>query len=166
MTKLEYVPKYSERYEYYGNPDADGDFSWDTKWWDENMQRRDLPFPLIPSWHRGNLIYRLWMNKKIWPALLDAFIEIRSAFKDTRCHGEWNILGDAASIRPMKAHPDLSTHAFGIAIDLNNHKACWQCNPETQHPFIVEAFKERGFVWGGDFPEPYIDPMHFQAVGM
>jgi len=32
----------------------------------------------------------------------------------------------------------------GISIDLNNHVACWGCEPDTQPEPIVDAFESRG----------------------
>lgn len=57
----------------------------------------------------------------------------------------------------------LSTHALGIAIDIN-----WNDNPWGKStgtilgvPEIIEAFKRAGFTWGGDFKNKK-DLMHFQ----
>ena len=63
----------------------------------------------------------------------------------------------------MASGPLLSTHAWGIAIDLNNHIAGWLDPDGVQPEGIVDAFKKRGFIWGGDWSEQYVDMMHFQA---
>ena len=55
----------------------------------------------------------------------------------------------------------LSTHSWGIAIDLNpatNRMG----TPGDMHPDIVEIFRKAGFKWGGDWPRGGKDPMHFQ----
>ena len=54
----------------------------------------------------------------------------------------------------------LSTHAWGIACDLN-----WARNPVgavgAMHPEIVQIFEYHGFLWGGRFSRVR-DDMHFQ----
>lgn len=165
MITLDHVPSYSEIASYYGRPDADGDWEFDKAWWDTQTDVYGLPCPLQASWDKKLVIRRLRLHTKVGNAVVDALSEIRTNARDIRFLGEWNILGDALNLRAMKSSPYLSTHAYGIAIDLNNHKACWGCEPETQLPLIVEAFEKRGFVWGGRWEAPYKDPMHFQACG-
>jgi len=55
---------------------------------------------------------------------------------------------------------NLSTHSWGIAIDINPSQCPNGSNPELQDQRIVAAFREVGFTWGGTFKKP--DPMHFQ----
>ncbi|TVP65957.1 MAG: M15 family peptidase [Nitriliruptor sp.] len=55
----------------------------------------------------------------------------------------------------------LSSHAWGIAVDLNvagNHYGAEPTMPEE----IVEVMAAHGFTWGGDWPVP--DGMHFELV--
>ncbi len=55
----------------------------------------------------------------------------------------------------------LSSHAWGIAVDLNvagNHYGTEPTMPEE----IVEVMAAHGFTWGGDWPVP--DGMHFELV--
>lgn len=48
----------------------------------------------------------------------------------------------------------LSNHASGTAIDLN---------ADTEIPArMVKCFEDAGFSWGGRWPEPDTDPMHFE----
>jgi hypothetical protein len=55
----------------------------------------------------------------------------------------------------------VSRHAWGIALDVNEHK-----NPYgqtgAQDPRLVEAFERWGFTWGGEWLIP--DPAHFELV--
>jgi hypothetical protein len=74
-----------------------------------------------------------------------------------------NILsfGGCFHFRSKISGHDLSTHSWGIAIDLNpetNRRG----RPGDMHPAIVDIFKARGFIWGGDWKGPQCDPMHFQ----
>lgn len=58
----------------------------------------------------------------------------------------------------------ISTHSWGIAIDLNETRCPLGSDPALQDRRIVEAFKAAGFTWGGDFHGTK-DPMHFQLCG-
>lgn len=72
--------------------------------------------------------------------------------------------------RSIKGLDKLSTHAFGIAIDLNdkNNKYYWYNNSRKQLPnllkdypeSIVETFEKYGFIWGGKWW--HYDLMHFE----
>ena len=53
----------------------------------------------------------------------------------------------------------LSRHSWGIAIDVNVSKNCYGIKP-NQPQQLIQAFKSRGFVWGGDWKTP--DGMHFE----
>jgi len=73
--------------------------------------------------------------------------------------GKIHSLGGCYQFRFKRTRPELSTHAWGIAIDLN---------PETNvpgtdgdiDPAVVCIFAKYGFIWGGDWKRK--DPMHFQ----
>ena len=68
----------------------------------------------------------------------------------------------------------LSTHAFGIAVDINpstnprcgvtNRYCCYFQLVTDMPPAFVQAFKDAGFIWGGDWSE-HPDPMHFEWHG-
>ena len=75
--------------------------------------------------------------------------------------------------RKIKGSNRLSTHSFGIAIDLNTkYSNYWQwdcrCSSETaalgyknQIPqLIVDIFEKHGFIWGGKWY--HYDTMHFE----
>lgn len=54
-----------------------------------------------------------------------------------------------------------STHAWGIAVDLNA-KSNAQGTDGTMSKDVVRIFEEEGFAWGGYFSGTKKDPMHFQ----
>lgn len=62
--------------------------------------------------------------------------------------------------RLIRGGTQVSTHAWGIAIDLNPAQ-----NPlgseGKMDPRVIDIFKQHGFTWGGDFSSRK-DPMHFQ----
>ncbi len=59
----------------------------------------------------------------------------------------------------------LSTHSFGITIDINDDTNPYTtANTHDMPPAVVDAFKRNGFAWGGDW-QPKHDWMHFQYEG-
>ncbi len=61
----------------------------------------------------------------------------------------------------------LSTHAFGIAVDINWEENCNGCSNYTMPAEIVDAFESYGFRWGGRYKAIFgatIDPMHFEYL--
>jgi hypothetical protein len=55
----------------------------------------------------------------------------------------------------------LSTHAWGLAIDVNAFENGLGKKPKLSKKF-VKCFKDAGFVWGGDFKR--MDGMHFELA--
>lgn len=76
----------------------------------------------------------------------------RDVLQDVEDAGFWDDVefGGSYSVRPMHGGGALSTHAWGIAIDLI------PVGP-TMPAQIVELFAHYGFTWGGP-----PDPAHFQ----
>jgi hypothetical protein len=76
--------------------------------------------------------------------------------------------------RVVEGHRVLSNHAFGIAVDINPStnpncgvtRSCHCLNDLiTDMPAdFVQAFKDAGFDWGGDWSD-HPDPMHFEWAG-
>ena len=88
-----------------------------------------------------------------------------AAFKTIEDEGLTDFATEYEGIYAFRCQRDsdiISTHTWGIAIDLNASK-----NPlggaSTQDPRIVDIFKQQGFMWGGDFQHRK-DPMHFQLA--
>jgi hypothetical protein len=61
--------------------------------------------------------------------------------------------------RTVTGSQKISTHAWGIAIDLNAATNRVGMIPRIDRE-VVAIFKDHGFVWGGDWNRP--DGMHFQ----
>lgn len=61
----------------------------------------------------------------------------------------------------------LSTHAFGIAVDINWDENCNGCSNFDMPREIIDAFESYGFRWGGRYKSIFggtIDPMHFELM--
>lgn len=165
MIKLERVPKKEDLYNYYGDPGKD---SPDENWKRENIIKILSPFPMRLSWDKSLVARNLYINKKVAPAMIDALQEIVD-FKgyDYLVKNDFDLLGGVYNWRKIRGGDSLSTHSWGISIDINPHlgpydypayKAGTYCN--LQPIFITEAFMKRGFIslsW---------DKMHFQALGL
>lgn len=111
-------------------------------------------------------VSRLYVNRYVAP-ILRAAIDACLALNDGYVI---RTLGCFAP-RPKRVNGDLSTHSWGIAIDLNASTNPLQPPPspgtgaevkrDIPDAWIAE-FEKRGFTWGGRFPKP--DPMHLQYV--
>ena len=61
----------------------------------------------------------------------------------------------------------LSTHSFGIAVDINWDENCNGCSSYTMPEEIVDIFESYGFRWGGRYRSIFgskIDSMHFEYM--
>ena len=72
--------------------------------------------------------------------------------------------GGCYAWRAQRGAAKLSTHTWGIAIDLdparNARGVKWDGGKKMMPEKAVQIFKAAGFTWGGDFKVP--DCMHFQ----
>jgi LysM repeat protein len=139
----------------YGYLRADG--SLDPRWEADQLARAELPFPIMLSWDTTKQVRSLYCHKFLTRAFQEVFAEIDRR----RLRGKVRSFGGCFNFRAKRSGSKLSTHAWGVAIDLN---------PETNAmgregdmaPGIVAAFEAAGFTWGGRWSGPRKDPMHFQ----
>jgi len=129
----------------------------DPRWETEQLARAPLPFPMALSWDMTKQVSNLYCHRKLVPLFPAVFADIeRRGLRD-----KVRSFGGCFNFRAKRSASKLSTHAWGIAIDLN---------PETNAmgqagdmpPGVVAVFKDAGFAWGGDWPGKNKDPMHFQ----
>jgi len=69
--------------------------------------------------------------------------------------------GGCFAFRQQRTGTKLSTHCWGIAIDLNT-ATNRQGFVGDMDAGIIEIFRGAGFEWGGDWPGKLRDGMHFQ----
>lgn len=116
-----------------------------------------LPAPLKIGWEQEKTIGAFACHR----LLSDRFQEV---FQRIHSEGFWEDLrtfDGCFNDRDMKGSKTRrSTHAWGIAVDLNAAE-----NPLGEDGSlskdVVRIFLEEGFIWGGHF-EKRRDPMHFQ----
>lgn len=129
----------------------------DPRWEQDQLTRVPLPFALPLSWDRTKQVSRLYCHRK-WAGLIPSVFE---AMEEEGLRKKLKSFGGCFNFRSKRSGGKLSTHSWGIAIDLN---------PETNQmgtkgdmdPDVVEVFRRFGFKWGGDWTGPSKDPMHFQ----
>ena len=133
------------------------DHTLDVAWQSEFFARITLPFPLTISWDHSQNVSAISCHRLLTNAFTNVFDRIQS----TGLQNKITSFGGCFSFRPQRTGTKLSTHAWGIAIDLN---------PETNQqgmagnmdPAVITIFREAGFKWGGAWEGKTRDPMHFQ----
>lgn len=136
------------------------DGSVNPKWEIDNMGFAQLPMPLPLSWLPDKLVSKIYCHRFMVPIFTDVFAEIHriGAFRFLQTYG------GCYNWRTKRGQGKLSTHCWGISVDLNPvENGLGTYGNMAQE--VVDVFKEYNFVWGGDWkPKAYCDPMHFQYV--
>ena len=150
MKQLQRVP-ISSFEEIFGPPGNEKDFV-----------KLPFPFAMIASWDDSLVLKSFYGHKYIGEAVIDALTEIRDYYGYQVLHDmELDKWGGCYANRQTITGKRKSIHAWGLAIDYLPHMGPY--NKPSMIPYhIVNAFKKRGFVWGGDWSIP--DAMHFSAV--
>lgn len=127
--------------------------------WESRLRYVALPAPIQLSFARGKFATRIRVHQAVAQAFESVF---RTLHSEPDLWAAVKTYGGAYNFRPKRASGDeLSTHAWGIAIDLNpgtNRMG----TPGDMSPGIVQVFEAHGFTWGGRWRNQ--DPMHFQAA--
>lgn len=104
---------------------------------------------------------KLYVNKAMRGPLLRALETAAKTCPDYKVKtiGCWSVRYK----RTKAAKPQISVHAWGLAVDINQATNPMRKPLTTDMPpEFIAAFEAEGFRWGGNFPTP--DPMHFQWV--
>ena len=126
--------------------------------WESDQLRRDrLPFSIPLDWDPSKSVRTLYCHKK----LIDIFLEVFTTIEREGLKDEIQRYGGCFEFRKKRGSTKLSTHSWGIAVDINPHTNAMG-TPGNMHPGVVEIFREAGFKWGGDWTGRFQDPMHFQ----
>jgi len=129
----------------------------DPKWQSSFLNRAVLPFPLTLSWDHSKTVTHMLCHKR----LVRTFEEVLGHIQAEGLQSKVVSFGGCFGFRAQRTGAQLSTHCWGIALDLN---------PETNlqgtvgdiDKDVVEIFRRAGFKWGGDWLGTRRDPMHFQ----
>lgn len=131
--------------------------SLDPKWQTEFLQRIALPFSLTLSWDHTQTVKEMTCHKKLAEVFIDVFDRIQASGLQPKI----KTFGGCFSFRQQRTGSKLSTHAWGIAIDLNPETNA-QGTAGNMDSDLIAIFKDAGFEWGGDWEGKVRDPMHFQ----
>ncbi len=128
-----------------------------------------------PSWKAAHvgmvdlpIVGNLTCNTKVAKAVAGALQDLRNAGLESLIHTmDSRRFGGCFSARVTRSLTgnsgrNLSRHTWGAAIDLNPSDNPYG-GPSMMDPRVIDAFHQRGFVWGGTFLVP--DPMHFEYTG-
>jgi LysM repeat protein len=129
----------------------------EASWIAEYLGQAALPFPIPLSWDLGTTVKRVRCHKK----LVDILPEVLAAIEKAGLRKQIKNYGGCFAFRSKRTSGRLSTHSWGIAIDLNPLTNPMGL-PGDMNPDVVEIFRQFGFKWGGDWPGRNQDPMHFQ----
>lgn len=127
----------------------------------------DLAFPMIIAWNKRQTIQQFSCHEKLAQPLTNIFRHALQHYGQVDIERlQLNIFGGCYNYRSMRGGQNLSTHAYGAAVDLNpeQNQLRWGADraqfalPEYE-PFwnIVMAYgaAPAGYAWGKDW-------MHFQ----
>lgn len=129
----------------------------DPEWEYSQLNKLPLPFPIKLSWNRQQEITSLRCHKLLVGVFREVFDNIVSQGLTTKIID----FGGCFDYRAQRTGIKLSTHAWGIAIDLNTTTNL-QGTDGDMDPEIIKVFQNAGFKWGGEFIGKSKDPMHFQ----
>jgi len=133
------------------------DHTLDSRWAAESLKRVTLPFSIPLSWDPSRSVNTITCHK----LLVEAFLEAFEALLGPGLKPKIASFGGCFAFRSQRTGSKLSTHAWGIAIDLNPESNA-QGTAGDMDPAVVEVFETLGFEWGGKWQGRTRDPMHFQ----
>jgi D-alanyl-D-alanine carboxypeptidase len=129
----------------------------DPRWQADMLTRIDLPFAIVLSWDHTKSVSQMTCHQKLG----EIFGGLLGRIQASGLQAEVSSFGGCFSFRQQRTGSKLSTHAWGIAIDLNPETNA-QGTAGNMNTGVIEIFREAGFEWGGDWTGKTKDPMHFQ----
>lgn len=161
-------PKQSQCDAFYGNPRNKADPTKASQVWEAaNIVYVKTPFVMRydgVALKKGMRVHRLVADSLT--RVLDALWAASGRSQATIDDWGVSIFGGAFNYRLMRGGSSLSMHSWGCAIDLDpDRNGFHDPTPRfAQLPQVVRAFKDEGWVWGGDWSAKMRDGMHFQAA--
>jgi len=153
---------------YYGKIGIGADGRPTPSWEARNLVTIVAPYPMVLAWDTARAVLRLRCHRLVRDSLLRVFDTIKSRFPTdaARQHAGAHLFGGVYEYRRIGGSARLSVHSFGAAIDIdparNPRGKAWEAGKGIPLG-IVDAFREQGWEWGGDWTNNP-DPMHFQAA--
>ncbi len=129
----------------------------DPRWETDQLGRAPMPFTLPLSWDQTKLAKSIYCHKKLVPV----FTDVLTTLQQEGLQDLLKTYGGCYNFRGKRTSGKLSTHSWGIALDLNPETNA-QGSAGNMEEGVVEVFRRFGFTWGGDWSGKTKDPMHFQ----
>lgn len=148
----EILTTFGDIYQYIGE-----DGTLNPGWEAQFLTQTKLPFAIPLAWDKSKRVSRLQCHSKLRDIFPAAFSEIQKRGLESRI----TTYGGCFNFRGKRTSGKLSTHSWGIAIDLNTETNA-QGTAGTMDPEVVAVFRDAGFKWGGEWTGKTKDPMHFQ----
>lgn len=128
----------------------------------DGMVKTCFPFTLYLNGDKSLPCNNFYGSKRIADAVIDAYDEILDIYgiEFIRENG-LDEYGGCFNHRASRGSERLSVHSWGMAIDIIPSKGKYG-SPCLIPYHYIQAFKDRGFIWGGDWETP--DGMHMSAV--
>lgn len=163
----------------YGNPRNKKDPTKPSAAWEAaNITTIAPPFRMT---YAGVAIKKIRVNKHCAASLariLDSLLAMAKRLRPSDPQGLLDesgasIFGGVVMYRLMRGGNSLSIHSWGAAIDLDPARnGLYDKTPNfANYPWVISAFKDEGWLWGGDWngngssaDERKADGMHFQAT--
>jgi D-alanyl-D-alanine carboxypeptidase len=134
---------------------SDGTLALD--WETENIGMAHLPFPLPLSWAPTVSVTKMRCHKLLVPVFETVFGNILAQGLVPKVHS----FGGCYQYRPERGSAKLSTHSWGIAVDINPDTNPLGATAGDMDAGIIAVFNAAGFLWGGNYTGRK-DWMHFQ----
>jgi hypothetical protein len=129
----------------------------DPRWQSDFLVKMRLPFPLRLAWDPSRIITQMTCHQR----MTGSYTSVFAAIQERGLQSAITSFGGCFAFRPQRTGSKLSTHSWGIAIDLNTESNA-QGALGNMDARVVEIFRNAGFEWGGDWAGRSRDPMHFQ----
>jgi hypothetical protein len=134
----------------------------------ENQVRIDTPYRMVLAWEPSTILTKITCHEKVAESLYSALENISYLYneQDIIKHG-FHLFGGTLNVRKIRGGNRWSTHAWGIAIDLDpaRNQLNWKrdrsyfARPECRD--FLDCFKQEGWYSLGE--NKNYDWQHFQA---
>ena len=129
----------------------------DPRWQADHLASVELPFFLPLAWDPSKSINRMTCHTR----MAETFVSVFGLVQTGGLQSKIKTFGGCFAFRQQRTGARLSTHSWGIAIDLNPGTNA-QGSSGDMDAGVIEIFRSAGFEWGGDWSGKRRDAMHFQ----
>lgn len=143
----------------YGQPNKEGSY----------LVTIDLPYPMRLAWDIETKVNRMRCHKKVAPQLQAIFCDIFNHYGyDRIVELGIDLFGGCFAYRKMRGGSSMSTHSFGVAIDLDPLRNTLKETSRTarfarpEYKAMIDIFYKHG--WQSLGVEKNYDWMHFQVA--